>query len=137
MPAGRAKLTFAQPQRGYARTFSIDASSGSLGRLRGKRLPAARGHWTITAVDGTQGRRLLAVFVRGQGAGPGRCRTSRSPAPAVRLCRTIGYANGGGYYGGHVSGERRLGRLVVQVSAHGYANAPRVLAMLRSVPDPR
>ncbi|MCW3003538.1 MAG: hypothetical protein JWQ20_2836 [Conexibacter sp.] len=51
----------------------------------------------------------------------------------VTVCRVPGYNRGGGYYGGHISAEWHDGNAAIQITAHGYANRPRVLALLASI----
>lgn len=129
-------MEFALKARGYPRTFTIDLASRALTQLDGQAVPAARGHWTVQATSAPKGSKLLSSQTRPEYAErPSRCSAEELAGESVAVCRVTGYARGGGYYGGHVTAQWAKANFAVVVTAHGYANRARVLAMIGSVID--
>lgn len=127
-------MDYAQPLHGWPRTFGIDLVSPSLATLAGKKVPAAGGHWTIEATGSLRARKLFALEINPNSATrPSVCTREAVARARITVCRVPSHTQGGGYYGGHVTAEWRDGAAAVQITAHGYANRPRVLALIASV----
>lgn len=134
VPQGALHVQIAGPSRGWPRTFAMDLMSPSLGSLHGRPIDAAGGHWTIEATGSTTGRRLFALQIRPNSLDrPTRCARAHAGGAPVVVCRVPTHEHGGGYYAGHVTAEWRSRGRAIQLTAHGYANRARVLAMLASV----
>jgi|GEM_PF-3745135 len=111
VPSGALHVSFALPLRGWPRAFGIDLQSPVLSELRGRRISAARGHWTIEATGSQRSFKLFNLQTEPNSADrPSKCATERIAARAVRVCRIPEHSQGGGYYGDHVTAEWRKAR---------------------------
>lgn len=111
-------------------------SSCSLNTYKGQPIETNGCHWAYEvgwsqAVKPLVRRRSLGGFNPANPAAA--CDAERLAGARVRRCRVPPFESGGGFHGGHVLYMWDRGASVHVVSAHGYANQPRVRAMMASL----
>jgi hypothetical protein len=132
-PAGRLRIAISRPLHGWPKTYGIDLASSSLARAGGGRRATAGGHWTIEATGQKSSQRLFDLQLQPNSASrPSKCAPTTVAGARVTVCTIPDHEHGGGYYAGHVVVDWREGDLALQISAHGYRNKDRVVALMRS-----
>lgn len=138
VPDGKLKVMTVGPwskDKRYSGGFITNLASRSLDRLGQEHIETNGGHW-LYAVGWTPAvRKLEARMIERPSAAarPSACRSARLGSQPVETCKVIGYEKGGGLHGGHVVYAWDHGVVTYVISAHGYANEPRVRLMMRAL----
>lgn len=64
---------------------------------------------------------------------PSSCRRTHVAAQQMLACRVVAYERGGGVNGGHIAYVWDDAGVTYAISVHGYANEPRVRAMMAAL----
>jgi hypothetical protein len=114
--------------------YVADFTSPSLGELGHEHVETNGGHWHYDVSWSPLVRRHAVGVVErpADSSKASACRHLRLGSERVEACRVVPYEQGGGLHGGHIAYVWTHGRASYVVSAHGYANEPRVRAMTQA-----
>jgi hypothetical protein len=135
IPAGRLQVLDAAALTPPHGEFNVDLASPSIGTLNGARIDADGGHWHYD-VAWTPAARWVWVhrrIERPQNGPRSRCTRLELAAERVEACRVAPYDQGGGLQGGHIAYVWDHAGASYAISLHGYANEPRVQAMMAAL----
>jgi hypothetical protein len=135
IPGGRLDVIDALALARPRGDFNVDIGSASIKTLNGAAIDTNGGHWHYD-VAWTPAARRLYVHRRIEHAVDGprsRCTHLQLAAEPVEACRVAPYDQGGGLEGGHIAYVWDDARVSYAISLHGYANEPRVQAMMAAL----